>query len=104
FQVRKYLDEGTPLECRQQERCVHCFIEPFCTTADRVIERQNKASWDVWWIGAPNGTTPTASDLPFGSRCLGVEVDDLPDLERLDVDADIGIYVRPKQVSRLVDR
>ena len=42
FQVRRYLDEGVPLECREKERCQYCFIEPFCNTADRVIERQNQ--------------------------------------------------------------
>ncbi len=104
FQVRRYLDEAVPLECRQKERCEHCFIEPFCTTADRVIERQNQASWDVWWIGAPDGTTPAASDLPFGCRSVGVEVDDLADVETLGVDPDVGIYVRPKHASRMVDR
>jgi molybdenum cofactor biosynthesis enzyme MoaA len=106
FQVRRYLDEGTPLECRQQERCQYCFIEPFCTTADRVIERQHQASWDVWWIGAVNGTEamPAASALPFGSRSIGVEVDDLPDVEELGVEAGVGIYVRAKRASRPVDR
>ncbi len=106
FQVRKYLDEGVPLECRQQERCVHCFIEPFCTTADRVIERQNQASWDVWWMGAATGigNMPAANELPFGCRSIGLEVDDLPDVEGLGVHPDVGIYVRPKRASRLVDR
>ncbi len=104
FQVRRYLDESVPLECRQQERCEHCFIEPFCTTADRVIERQNQASWDIWWIGAPDGTVPAASDLPFGCRSVGVEVDDLADVEDLGVDPNVGIYVRPKRASRVVDR
>jgi molybdenum cofactor biosynthesis enzyme MoaA len=102
FQVRRYLDEGVPLECRQQERCVHCFIEPFCTSADRVIERQNQASWNVWWIGSPNGTPPT-TDLPFGCRSIGVEVDDLADAEQLAIPAEIGLYVRPKRVSRRLD-
>jgi pyruvate-formate lyase-activating enzyme len=37
FQLRRYLDEGVPLDCRQPERCVHCFIEPTCTTFDKVI-------------------------------------------------------------------
>jgi pyruvate-formate lyase-activating enzyme len=104
FQVRRYLDEGEPLECRQKERCEHCFIEPFCTTTDRVIERQNQASWDVWWIGAAGGTTPSASDLPFGCRSIGLEVEDLPDVEQLGISPDIGLYVRPKRASRLVDR
>ena len=103
FQVRRYLDEGEPLECRQKERCEHCFIEPFCTTADRVIERQNQASWDVWWIGAADGTTPSASDLPFGCRSIGVEVEDLADVEELGIPADVGLYVRATRASRRLD-
>jgi molybdenum cofactor biosynthesis enzyme MoaA len=102
FQVRRYLDEGTALECRQKERCEHCFIEPFCTTADRVIERQNQASWNVWWVGA-TGTTPAATDLPFGCRSIGVEVEDLAEVESLGIPADIGLYVRAKSASRRFD-
>ena len=104
FQVRRYLDEGTPLECRQQERCVHCFIEPFCTTADRVIERQNQSSWNVWWIGTATADTPIPSELPFGCRFLGVEVGDLAELDALDVAPELGLYVRPTRVSGMVDR
>lgn len=104
FQVRRYLDEGTPLECRQQERCQYCFIEPFCTTADRVIERQHQASWNVWWIGDAGATLPAASDLPFGCRSFGIEVDDLADVEELGAAADVGLYVRPKHVARPIDR
>ena len=109
FQVRRYLDEGAPLECREKERCQYCFIEPFCNTADRVIERQNQATWDVWWLGgADEAEWPhadlTAADLPFGCRSIGIEVDDLSALERLPVDAAIGIYAKAKQVSGLPDR
>jgi molybdenum cofactor biosynthesis enzyme MoaA len=110
FQVRRYLDEGVPLECRQKERCQHCFIEPFCNTADRVIERQNKATWDVWWVGVPDDEQRvrlaelSPGDLPFGCRLVGVEVEDLPDLERLSIPPEIGIYVKPRSASRMVDR
>ncbi len=110
FQVRRYLDEGVPLECRDKERCQYCFIEPFCNTADRVIERQNTASWDVWWVGEADEAqwstyaNLTPKDLPFGAAYLGFEVDDLTALERLPVNEQIGIHVKPKQVSRLIDR
>jgi molybdenum cofactor biosynthesis enzyme MoaA len=104
FQVRRYLDEGTPLECREKTRCQYCFIEPFCTTADRVIERQHQASWNVWWIGATDATMPAASELPFGCRSVGITVDDLTALEALPVQPEVGIYVRPKTTSRVVDR
>jgi pyruvate-formate lyase-activating enzyme len=110
FQVRRYLDEGTPLECRDKERCQYCFIEPFCNTADRVIERQNRATWEVWWLGAADENQPepyadlTVGSLPYGCSSIGIEVDDLSALDCLPVDEEIGIYVKPKQVSRLVDR
>lgn len=110
YQVRRYLDEGVPLECRQQERCQYCFIEPFCNTADRVIERQNRASWDIWWVGSLDGQEAgstaalTAADLPFGCHSVGVEVADLPDLERYPLPADVGIYAVAHAVSRSVDR
>jgi len=107
FQVRRYLDEGTPLECREKERCQYCFIEPFCNTADRVISRQNHAAWEVWWLGAAaEAQWPPAAleELPFGCRSIGIEVDDLTALESLPVDEGIGIYVKVKQVSRFVNR
>ena len=111
FQVRRYLDEGVPLECREKERCQYCFIEPFCNTADRVIGRQNTATWDVWWVGAPDAAAweqyaaLTRERLPYGCGSIGVEVDDLADLEQLPVrDAGIGIYAKAARVSRMVDR
>jgi molybdenum cofactor biosynthesis enzyme MoaA len=110
FQVRRYLDEGVPLECREKERCQYCFIEPFCNTADRVIERQNQASWDVWWIGAADPVqwaqyaNLTRADLPYGCRYLGFEVEEVTDLERLPVASEIGIYAKVKHASRWFDR
>ena len=106
FQVRRYLDEGVALECREKERCQYCFIEPFCNTADRVIERQNRNAWDVWWIGAVDATQPWAYDdaaangLPFGCHSIGMELDDLAALEQLRVPAGVGIYAKAKRVSR----
>src|SRR5262249_61892100 len=96
FQVRKYLDGGVPLECRDKERCQYCFIEPFCNTADRVIERQNRASWEVWWVGADDEAqwapqaALTLDQLPFGCRYRGFEVDDLSAPERLPVRPETG--------------
>ena len=46
FQVRNYIDTGKPLDCRTEERCTHCFVEPFCTTLDRVIEAKR------WRVGS----------------------------------------------------
>jgi hypothetical protein len=64
----------------------------------------------VWSIGAAdkNAWAPyaalTRADLPYGCQSLGMEIDDLADLEQLPVNADIGIYATPARVSRWVDR
>jgi len=107
FQVRRYLDEGVPLECREKERCQYCFIEPFCTTADRVIDRQNRDAWEVWALGAVNEADwheyadLSVDRLPYGSRSVGLEVDALSDLERRPLAADIGIYAKVKSITPL---
>lgn len=71
FQVRRYLDAGVPLDCREPDRCTHCFIEPFCTHTDRTLDRLNSDAWEVWWVGTPPATSP---ELPFGCSRLGVQV------------------------------
>ena len=69
FQVRRYLDLGTPLDCRQKERCEHCFIEPFCTTMDRLAETQIAQRFEVYWLGSE----PYRGEaLPFGCSSVGV--------------------------------
>ena len=88
YQVRRYLDTGEPLDCRQPERCEHCFIEPFCTTMDRVVSAQNSDAWEVWWVG--EGERPDGS-LPYGCDLLGLSV---PDFEELSAAGDAGIYAR----------
>ncbi len=37
FQVRRYLDGGQALDCRDPDRCEHCFIAPFCDSMDDAI-------------------------------------------------------------------
>lgn len=91
FQVRRYLDLGEVLDCREPERCPHCFIEPFCTTVDRVVHGQNHDSWQVWWIGdEPWRPGP----LPYGCSLLGVARPDLAALAQLDLPAGTGRYAR----------
>ncbi len=107
YQVRRYLDEGVPLECRDIERCQYCFIEPFCTTADRVVEAQNRQLWEVWSLGRVEAAELAAlrrADLPYGCGAVAFEVADLADLERLPVAEDIGLFVQPATVSRPLDR
>ena len=69
FQLRNQLDHGTPLSCREPDRCTHCFIEPFCTATDRlttVLRDQNLDVFDV-------GESPEPDTLPFGASMLGVQ-------------------------------
>ena len=68
FQIRRYLDLGEPLDCREPERCRHCFIEPFCTTMERVIQSQNEQQFDVWVDASAD------SNMPYGIKRRGVSV------------------------------
>lgn len=99
FQVRRYLDAGDALDCRQPERCVHCFIEPFCTTMDRVIEKQRSASFEIYDVGA--GVYDPALPLPFGATLLGVDVDGLDAIDRVARPVGAGFYVRTRDASAL---
>ncbi len=65
YQVRRYLDHGLALDCREPERCKHCFIEPFCDTMDSVINDLNSHVVDVW----QDTTVPEM--LPYGASQLG---------------------------------
>ncbi len=86
FMVRNYLDTGKKLDCREPERCVHCFIEPFCTTMDRAMAAQRQAGVAVWEHGAPaaDGSLPGLPlPLPFGCDTVGVTVETMADLLRV---------------------
>lgn len=72
-QFRRYLDEGTAIDCRDKERCPHCFIEPFCSTLDRDVSRLSAGTFDVWQVGSRH---ELAGVVPAGIRWLGV--DELP--------------------------
>jgi pyruvate-formate lyase-activating enzyme len=98
-QVRRYLDTGEKLDCRDPERCQHCFIEPLCNTVDEVVQRQIEASWDVWWVG----TEPTTLDaLPFGCTQLGVEVESVAAAAQR-VRPGLGLHVRTDSKEPLAD-
>ncbi len=100
FQIRRYLDTGQPLDCRSPDRCRHCFVEPFCTTMDRVIAAQHRRDVEVWWTGdAPWGNQP----LPFGCRTLGVAVDSCEALSLLSTPAGVGLYAAVGQAGRLAE-
>ena len=112
FQVRRYLDEGMPLECREQGALpvlLHRAVLQHRRPRHRAPEHGN--------AGTSGGSAPPTRPWPQLRRAdarrpalrlratLGVEVDDLTDLERLPVPAG-DRHLRPSRSrsSRLVDR
>jgi hypothetical protein len=86
FMVRNYLDTGKKLECRDVTRCVHCFIEPFCTTMDDVQRARRTAAPSTWEAGLVEQPADLRlpSPLPLGVDRValtlgpGVALADLP--------------------------
>lgn len=67
FQVRRYLDLGTPLDCREAERCRHCFIAPFCDSADDLIAAMKASRLDVVDVGADVAAAERLGSGVFGA-------------------------------------
>jgi MoaA/NifB/PqqE/SkfB family radical SAM enzyme len=104
FQYLRYLNSGQPLDCRQKERCVHCFVEPFCTTVDRVAKDQVEGRWEVWNVGADLAAlSDLPHPLPFGCTRVGVEVADNAALSALALPAGCGVYARIAQAAPIRD-
>lgn len=99
YQVRRYLDTGAALDCRDPERCQHCFIEPMCNTVDEVVQRQHEESFGVWWVGREANAFDAA--LPFGCTQLGVEVDSVLAARALSRPDGVGLYVRTESAEPL---
>ena len=98
FMVRNYLDTGRTLDCREPERCQHCFIEPFCTTMDRTMQAQNEQRVELWdvgeWTSAARSSLPTP--LPFGISRVAAVVDRLEDAVAHPPPAGAGWELRAK--------
>ena len=76
IQLRRYLDEGEPLDCREPERCGACFLEPLCTSIDRLVSGLAARHFEVY-----EGSTSTPSaELPFGCERRGLGSDGMNDL------------------------
>jgi hypothetical protein len=91
YQVRRYLDHGLALDCREPDRCKHCFIEPFCDTMDSVIDGLNTQAVDVW------RDTVVPETVPFGAGQLGWTCDtwdELPDLPE-----GLGLHVQVTEAA-----
>ncbi len=69
-QFRRYLDAGTPIDCRDKDRCPHCFIEPFCSALDRHIARASANGFDEFAVG---DQPALAASAPPGVRWIGTE-------------------------------
>lgn len=104
FHVRKFIDTGEPLNCRQPERCVHCFIEPYCTTMERSIEKQNTESWEVWDVGSDKKAFKAIPlPLPYGITKVGVELELTSELPKVlaKLPEGAGLYLRVKDAEHL---
>ena len=87
FMVRNYLDTGRKLDCRESERCPHCFIAPFCDTMDRTIDAQSRNAFDVWTLpdGSPESIAAAPTPLPFGITRFGLSLDQWHELAHVTV-------------------
>lgn len=99
FMVRNYLDTGRRLDCREPDRCEHCFIEPFCTTMDRVLEDHGEARIEVWNTGVPPAPghlplDPETGGMPYGISVIGVEVPDMASLAKVELPDGLGLEAR----------
>lgn len=92
YQVRRYLDAGEPLDCRDPERCVHCFIEPFCTTMDRTVVALRNEAAQVWRVEGEEIALPDGM-LPFGATHAGVRIASFEALPRLRVPEGAGLEI-----------
>ncbi|MGB0641171.1 MAG: hypothetical protein ACPGTU_17680, partial [Myxococcota bacterium] len=101
FQVRRYLDDGNQLDCREPDRCKHCFIEPFCNTVDNVVKAQNESAWDNWWIQNPNEAQHAPQPLPYGCSRIAFNIKSLQDIEWETLPPETGICVRPEEDDAL---
>jgi len=102
FQVRRYLDEGLALDCREPDRCKHCFIESFCTTMERTVERQNQAGFDTWLADdVPTEPEHLPPQLPYGCSRVGVRVTSFEDLQDIYLPKGAGIEVQPTAAEPL---
>jgi hypothetical protein len=99
-QFRRYLDAGEPIDCRDKDRCPHCFIEPFCSTLDRDIARLHAGQFDVFDVG---DRWELAAAAPAGMRWIGGEGAPPPGLGRpLRVRADSYVGVSLPDGSRAI--
>lgn len=103
FMVQRYLDHGVPFDCRDPERCKHCFVAPMCTTIDEVVVRQREERWDVWDIGdlPEEAVALPAGQLPFGCTRVGVRVAGEAELLRALDEIRAPLRVRSEQAFPL---
>ena len=92
FMVRNYLDTGKALDCREPDRCEHCFIEPFCTTMDRTMQAQNEERFELWDVGEWTADAASAlpSPLPYGIHRIAASVATLDEVADASVPDGVG--------------
>ena len=104
FHVRNYLDTGEALNCRQPERCVHCFIESYCETMERTVRAQNQDRLEVWDIGTQKrALKQVPAPLPHGMSKVGITLDRFADVARVipQLPEGAGLYLRTEDAPAL---
>ena len=101
FQVRRYLDEGKTLDCREPDRCKHCFIEPFCNTVDNMVATQLAEEWTTWWISSLDDVPDLPTTLPYGCTSVGIAVEDFSQVEGVSLPDGSGLCIRPTSAGPL---
>jgi hypothetical protein len=96
FQVRRYLDDGNQLDCREPDRCKHCFIEPFCNTVDNVVKAQNESAWDNWWVENFDDVVNAPNPLPYGCSKIGFNINGLGDIDWSQIPTGTSVCTRPE--------
>lgn len=98
FQVQRYLDHGEPLDCRDPERCQHCFIAPMCTSVDETIAKQRESAFEVWDLG--DGSID-GGELPFGTTRIALDVEGLEDAKAALASHESPLWLRPRDAFAL---
>jgi MoaA/NifB/PqqE/SkfB family radical SAM enzyme len=101
FQVRRYIDEGKALDCREPDRCKHCFIEPFCNTVDEMVSTQLAEKWNTWWIPSVDQANELPETLPYGCTSIGIPMDDFSQVPSISLLDGRGLCIRPASAESL---
>lgn len=74
----RYVAVGQKLQCREPERCRHCYLEQLCDGLDRALEERRRSEVEVLRLVEP---LPVAGSLP-ATRVLAVTASSIAEVPR----------------------